>query len=341
MIKRPSSETEKGVKNSFTAFIIVNTIITFFTMCLFLYLIYLKTGNIFNYWYLIGLLIAINIVCSISTFAIFRKLLINFAIFEEGLSRVAKGNYNVKIDKSNMQMFNTMADNFNKMTTELNNSTKLSDDFTKNFSHEFKTPISSIKGFAEVLLEEDLSKEEQKQYLKIIKDESNRLSNLSEKVLFLSKLNSNSVIKDKKEYQLDEQIKNTVILMQKSWEEKQLKLNINLEYIVYYNNPEIVNEIWFNLIANAIKYSTDGGKIDISLKKQEEKIIFEISDTGIGIEEEKLPYIFNEYYQGDPSHHTKGVGLGLSIVKKIVMLSGGTIDVNSEYGKGTTFIVML
>lgn len=341
MIKRPSSETERGIKKSFTDFIIVNTIITFFTMCLFLYLIYLKTGNIFNYWYLIGLLIAINIVCSISTFVIFRKLLMNFAIFEEGLSRVAKGNYNVKIDKSNMQMFNTMADNFNKMTTELSNSTKLSDDFTKNFSHEFKTPISSIKGFAEVLLEEDLSKEEQKQYLEIIKNESNRLTSLSEKVLFLSKLNSNSVIKDKKEYRLDEQIKNTVILMQKFWEKKHLKLNVNLENITYYNNPEIVNEIWVNLITNAIKYSTDDGRIDISLKKQDEKIIFEISDTGIGIEEEKLPYIFNEYYQGDSSHHTKGVGLRLSIVKKIVMLSGGTIDVKSEYGKGTTFIVML
>ena len=339
--KQPSKETKKGISKYFTILNLSTAIITFLASCLFMYIIYLRTGNMFNYNYLYGLLIIIIAIEDILSYIIFNKLFNNFALFEEGLTRVSNGDYSIKIDTTNMKMFNVMANNFNKMTSELNNSKKLSDDFVKNFSHEFKTPISSIKGFAEVLKYEELSKEEQSKYLDIIEKESSRLANLSEKVLFLSKLNSQSVIKDKMEYDLDEQIKKCVILLQKSWEEKNIVINLDLEKVKYYNNSEIMNQVWINLINNSIKYTPESGQINIKLKSKKEKIIFEISDNGIGIEKEKIQYIFNEYYQCDTSHKTKGVGLGLSIVKRILDLSDATISVKSIVNEGTTFIVTL
>lgn len=290
------------------------------------------------------ILIAVPILTAINGIIIelvFRNVFLYFGILEQGLDDVANGNYKTRIKTEHSGVFAVMGENFNKMASELENTQILNEEFVHNFSHEFKTPIAAINGFSELLLEDDVSDEDSKKYLKIINTESNRLTNLAEKVLFLSRLNTQSIITNKKEYRLDKQIKECVILTQKYWENKKIEITANLREITYNNNPELIQEVWLNLLGNAIKYTNENGKIDLKLTKSGSKIIFTITDNGIGIEEEKLPYIFNEYYQCDESHHKKGVGLGLSIVQKIIKMSGGTIEVKSKVGKGTSFIVTL
>lgn len=331
--------TTKSIGKTFFIYILINSILSILLFMLISYIGY--TTKSMKVEHILALIPALIIIYGGCTYLVFRKVFLFFGIMEQGLDKVANGNYTVTLDKKGTGIFMTMTENFNRMTKELKQTKILNEEFIHNFSHEFKTPISAINGFADVLLEDDLTEEERKKYLKIIKEESYRLSNLSEKVLFISKLNTQSIITDKKEYRLDEQIKKCIIMTQKYWENKHLQMNVNLSEIVYYNNPDIIQEIWINLLSNAIKYTKDNGKIDIKLEKMNNIIVFTISDTGIGIEEEKIPYIFNEYYQADESHHNLGVGLGLSIVKKIVNLANGDIKVESTINKGTTFTVTL
>lgn len=264
-----------------------------------------------------------------------------FGIFERNIEKITNGDYKTRMNNKNAGIFTSMIDNFNSMATELESRKFLNEDFVNNFSHEFKTPISSIKGFADLLLEDDVSKKDKNKYLHIISDEAYRLAQLSEKAIFLSKINIQTNIPDKINYSLDEQISKNLILLKRYIEEKKIKVNINLDKIIYKSNPDIINHIWLNLLSNAIKYSKDNGTIDLKLKIIGKNIIFTIKDNGIGIESDKQKHIFNEYYQADESHKGNGVGLGLSIVKKIVDLSNGTIEVFSELDKRTTFIVKL
>lgn len=331
--------TIKSIGKLYFVYVLINAILSAILFMIIAYIGYKsRSMGIEHIVFSIPALVLISGFC---TYFVFRKFLLQFGIFEKSIEKVANGDYNVKLDTKKTGVFMTMTENFNKMTEELKQTKILNEEFVHNFSHEFKTPISSIYGFSEVLLEEDLPEEERKKYLSIIKRESNRLTGLAEKILFLSKLNTQSIIVDKREYRLDMQIKECIIMTQKFWEKKNITVNVNLREITYYNNPEMIQEIWINLLSNAIKYTNENGTINIKLTKSGKEIIFTISDTGIGIEEEKLQYIFNEYYQADESHHKNGVGLGLSIVKKIVNMVNGKVEVESKVNEGTTFTVIL
>lgn len=339
--KSLNKKTKIGVRRVFAYFNVFNTLAAMLLFCFIAFIIHLITGATFNINYFLLFVPLMSVITGLIMRFTFLKIFNYFGIFEQSLDKVANGDFDVEISTKNASIFTVMTENFNKMVKELKNNKSFNDDFVRNFSHEFKTPIASINGFAEVLLEDEITDEEKKKYLEIIKDESYRLAHLSEKALFLSRLNSKEVITDKKEYYLDEQLRNAIILTQKYWEDKNITVNANLRKIKYYNNPEILNEVWINIISNAIKYTPSNGSIDIKLTKSGEKIIVVIADTGIGIEEEKIPYIFNEYYQADLSRNNNGVGLGLSIVKKIISLVDGKIEVESIVDKGTTFKIIL
>ena len=301
----------------------------------------ISINSAFTYNHIFIFLPILFVANGVVVYIVFQKFFLYFGIFERAIEKIANGNYKTKISKDNAGTFTTMIENFNNMAKELESRKSLNDDFVNNFSHEFRTPIASIKGFADLLLEEDLPESDKRKYLKIISDESHRLTSLSEKALFLSRINIKHTITDKEEYLLNKQIEKVIILMEKEIKNKNLIINANLDKIKYNSNPEIINEIWINLLSNAIKYSKENGNIDIKLKQIGTNIVFTIQDDGIGIEKEKQKYIFNEYYQADESHKAKGVGLGLSIVKKILNLANGNIEVFSEINKGTTFIVKL
>ena len=258
-----------------------------------------------------------------------------------GIEEVAKGNLDVEISLDNAGEYKVIFENFNQMVRELKNADEQQKQFMKDFSHEFKTPINSIKGFAEFLYANELPREEEKQYLKIMAKEAGRLAQLSQNTLFLSKLEHMESIRNKEKYRLDEQIRNCVILMLPSFEEKRIQLKVELPEIWYTGNEEILEEIWVNLLDNARKYSSEGTTVFIEGKATEEYIRIEVRDEGQGMDEDTKLHLFDRYYQGDTSHETAGFGLGLSIVKRIVDLCKGSIRVESTLGKGTSFFIYL
>lgn len=259
----------------------------------------------------------------------------------DGLAKAIDGDYHAKLDPTRSSIFKVAYDNFNKLEEELKKANTLQDEFVNNYSHEFKTPITSIKGFAEILLEEDIDDKTRKKYLNIIVEESEKLTYLANSSILLTKLNSQGIIPNKKNYSLDEQIRRCIIVLEPEYTKKKIDVSCNLEEVEYLGNEEIMAHLWMNLINNAIKYTPEGGRVSINLRNYQETIMFSVIDSGIGMTEEELKQIFNKFYQVDKSKTTKGLGLGLTIASRIVQLVHGKIKVESEKDKGSTFTVTL
>ncbi|MEY8357174.1 HAMP domain-containing sensor histidine kinase [Lachnospiraceae bacterium 54-53] len=259
----------------------------------------------------------------------------------EAIHKVAQGDFNVQIELKGIGELEELSQSFNKMTHELSSIETLRNDFVNNFSHEFKTPIVSMRGFAKLLKDEDLSEEERWEYLDIIIAESERLVQLSANVLNMSKYETTEIITDKSSFRLDEQIRRVILLMESKWTRKELSVNIEMEEVIFKGNEDFTQQIWINLLDNAIKFSYQGGLISLNLANEKNGISFTIEDDGPGMDEQTKAHIFDEFYQGDTSHSTAGNGLGLAIVKRIVELCGGIIKVQSELGKGSSFMVFL
>lgn len=259
----------------------------------------------------------------------------------KGLSEIGQGNFAVRLDSIHKKHSDQVTDNFNKMAQELSSIEVMRSNFVSNFSHEFKTPIVSIQGFAKLLKDTNLSEEQRIEYLDIIIDESSRLSVLAHNTLILSKLESQEMISDKRTYSLDEQIRQCILLLESSWQSKKINLQISLPTILMINNENLIEQLWINIIGNAIKFSYDGGTVAISATTALNNAIITVSDNGIGMDELTAEHIFDKYYQGDSSHATQGNGLGLSIVHRIIDLCGGNIRVKTKPNGGSTFIISL
>ena len=214
-------------------------------------------------------------------------------------------------------------------------------DFIATISHEFKTPITAVSGFAELLQEPGLTEEERSQYLQIIAEEAHRLANLANSTLLMSRLESQHSIPEKEPFSLDEQIKRCTILLSSAWEKKRIAFSADLEPVSYVGNEELMRHVWINLLNNAIKFTPEGGEVSVTLQCSPEQIQVRISDTGIGMSPEMMSHIFDQYYQGEPNRTEKGLGLGLSIVHRIVELCGGQIQVDSIPDQGSVFTVLL
>jgi len=258
---------------------------------------------------------------------------------------VAKGNFDVKVNPKGRDELSELAGSFNKMSAELKANEYLSKDFIRNVSHEFKTPISVIRAYGELLdAEADADKIDKaviKDYADIIVKESDRLTAMSKSIIQLSLLDSTTIIKKEDRFKPAEQIRDILRLMQVKWSNKNLVLNLQLDEIIITNNEQLLYQVWQNLISNAIKFSNAGGALKICLTEQEQGIRFEIEDNGMGIKKEDKEKIFTHFFVADKSRNTEGSGLGLSIVKKITDKLGGQIAFESEEGKGAKFVVML
>ncbi|AGC68666.1 alkaline phosphatase synthesis sensor protein PhoR [Thermoclostridium stercorarium subsp. stercorarium DSM 8532] len=255
---------------------------------------------------------------------------------------IAKGDFSVRVPEINSDSeIAVLLRNFNQMAEELGSIEMFRNDFINNFSHEFKTPIVSIRGFAKQLQNENLSEEKRKEYTEIIISEAERLTKMSSNVLLLTKIENQQFITNQAEYDLDEQIRNCIILLEKQWSKKNLEMNLNLSNVKIFSDEELLSHLWINLIDNAVKYTDDNGRISITLYETGDNIVFRISDNGKGMDEYTIKHIFDKFYQADKSRSTHGNGLGLSIVKRIVELCRGEITVDSKLGAGTTFTVIL
>lgn len=234
-----------------------------------------------------------------------------------------------------------LEESFNEMVRELDGIELFRNDFINNFSHEFKTPIVSIRGFAHELQREDLTDAQRAEYAQIIAEESDRLAKLATSVLELSKLENQQIITDKTEFYLDEQLRRSILLFERTWTEKNIEIIPELEEIKIYANEELTSHIWKNLLSNAIKFTPEGGSVTVTLKGTENSVTVTVADSGIGMSDEVKSHIFEKFYQGDASHHRAGYGIGLTMVKRAVLLCGGKIAVESEPGKGSRFTVTL
>jgi signal transduction histidine kinase len=258
----------------------------------------------------------------------------------EATKIIAKGNFDFDITDNADDELSELATNFNLMLKTLRANEYLSKDFINSVSHEFKTPITSLKGYAKLLQKDTVTAEERKEYSEIILSESERLHKLATDLLRLSALESSDIIKQSAEFRLDEQIKQIILLLQKDWENKNLDMVIDLDPVKYKGNEELIYLVWLNLISNAIKYTDSGGKIEIGLNA-DKTISFKIKDNGIGIKNEYKDKIFDQFFMADKSRNNNSSGLGLAITKKIVEKFGGNISFVSRVGEGTEFTVIL
>lgn len=270
-----------------------------------------------------------------------RIVLKNVREFIEATEKLSRGDFSARLNIKKPPEFRILSKNFNAMAEELGGIEVLRTDFINNFSHEFKTPIISIKGFAEILKEDDLSKEEKNEYLDIIIEESKRLSYLATNVLNLSKIETQVILNDIQRFNIGEQIRQSILLLDSKFQTKNIFLDINIEDCYINGNKEMLNQVWVNLLDNAIKFNSQNGIVSVNMKNKEGNIFINISDTGLGIARESIPKIFDKFYQGDISHATHGNGLGLAIVKKIIELHGGTIECDSIISRGTKFTIIL
>lgn len=257
------------------------------------------------------------------------------------IHEVANGNFDVRVELDGPDEVQELAVSFNKMAQELSSIETLRNDFINNFSHEFKTPIVSILGFAKLLKKENLDTNEYNEYIDIIISESERLTNLSNSVLNLSKVENQRIVTEKKQISLDEQIRRIILLLEPKWSKKSIEINVELDSVTINSSEELLQQMWINLLDNAIKFTSEGGKINITLMDVEDVVVYKISDNGCGMNEDTKLHLFDKFYQGDESHSKEGNGLGLSLVKRIVELCNGTIKVKSKFGMGTTFTITI
>ena len=256
--------------------------------------------------------------------------------------QVARGDFSVNIpDTGRNGEMAELVRSFNLMVKELDNNEIFRKDFINNFSHEFKTPIVSIRGYAKQLRNENLTPAQRQEFIDIIIAESDRLAGMSANVLLLSKLENQTIVTNQAPFYLDEQIRNELLLLEASWTKKNLTLSPELEEIYYHGSAELLSHVWRNLLSNAIKFSPEGGELRIDLTRENGEVVVKITDEGIGMDEETATHIFDKFYQGDTSHKTEGNGLGLSIAARAVTLCGGEITVHTAPGEGCTFEVRL
>ena len=260
----------------------------------------------------------------------------------EATKKVAKGDFNVQIEEIGIgKEIKEMTHSFNIMTKELKNIETFRNDFVSNVSHEFKTPLSAIEGYATLLQDENISKNERENYIERIISSSKRLSTLSGNILMISKLENQEIVLDKRKFSLDEQIRSCILSLEHLWSEKNISLDIEMDNVVFYGNKSMVSHIWFNIISNAIKFTPNGGLISVKMKNENNWVKVVISDTGIGMSEEVKKHIFEKFYCADKSRSNSGNGLGLTLVKRIIELCGGKIEVESQKNIGAKFTVKL
>ncbi|WP_019911760.1 sensor histidine kinase [Paenibacillus sp. HW567] len=270
-----------------------------------------------------------------------RKMVQSIREFIDATRRLAAGDFSTRLYLKSPPEYRILSENFNRMAEELGGIEILRTDFVNNFSHEFKTPIVSIKGFAEILKHDDLSREERNEYLDIVIEESARLASLASNVLELSKIETQTILTDKQTVNIGEQIRQCVLLLAAKIEKKQVSLDLTLHDYSLSGNKELLNQVWLNLLDNAVKFTPEHGTITIGMKRTAESLEVVFRDTGNGIDPDAVPRIFDKFYQADTSHSAAGNGLGLTIVQRIISLHGGKVACESTPAQGTAFIVTL
>lgn len=262
------------------------------------------------------------------------------------LSRAAKeiagGNYDVTVpERDRVEEFGELERNFNLMTAELRANEYLRKDFISSVSHQLKTPLSILNGYAQLLAGGGLSAEEEREYSQTIAQESDRLVGLIDDMLRLSRIDHREIQRKAEIFPLGEQLRRAVLQLEPRWSAAGLNVSADIPDFDYTGDSELLYQVWVNLLENAVKFTPAGGRIGVSLAEAETAATVTVWDTGCGMDEDTLPRIFEQFYQGDTDRRGDGCGLGLALCKRIVELHGGAISAESRPGEGSRFTVSL
>ena len=264
----------------------------------------------------------------------------------DATQQVAEGDFSVYVPtihtSDKLDYLDVMILDFNKMVEELGSVETLKTDFVSNVSHEMKTPIAVIKNYAELLQMKNVREEEKEEYARNIEEAAGHLSALISNILRLNKLENQRIDPEIESYDLCGQLEECILQYEELWDEKELELEVDMEEkAVIQADPSLMELVWNNLLSNAIKFTEHGGKVTVRQITAGEYVEVSVSDTGCGMSKESIRHIFDKFYQGDTSHSKEGNGLGLALVKRILVLMNGDIQVVSQEGKGSTFTVKL
>lgn len=289
----------------------------------------------------------LSLICALID-AVRRRIMVDRPVrrIVRAAEKIMQGDLSVRIEKVRSidpdDGFNTVIDYFNRMTEELSGMETLRTDFIANVSHELKTPLAVMQNYGTLLQSPGLCEEKRMEYAKAITDAAHSLANMVSNILRLNKLENQSIYPAVQTYDLGEQLCECLLSFENIWEEKQLEIRTQIQENVQITaDPELLSLVWNNLFSNAIKFTQPGGEVSLTLEADQDTATINVSDTGCGISQEVGNHIFEKFYQGDTSHATKGNGLGLALVKRVVDITGGDIGVTSKVGKGSTFTVKL
>ncbi len=351
-----SKKTNKTQRKTLITFTFVASLAVFFIILIAIFvalgLLYLmmRLGLIFSLntefelWQMVLFLGAISAIIGFGMSMLLSKIpLTPINRFISYINMLADGNYSARFSFGALNVFPVFeeaSDSLNKLAEELDNTEMLRSDFINNFSHEFKTPIVSIAGFTKLLKRGNLTEEQRAEYLDIIEAESMRLSAMATNVLNLTKIENQMILTDVTQFNLSEQIRSAILMLEVQWTKKQIEFNIDFGEYTIAANAELLKQVWINLIDNAIKFSPEGGEIDIEIAEDTANISVTVRNTGTEISPEQQRMIFKKFYQADESHSSEGSGIGLALVKRIVELHNGNVTVSSGNGS-TEFTVSL
>ncbi|MEK4079900.1 sensor histidine kinase [Solibacillus sp. FSL K6-1126] len=293
---------------------------------------------------LFGWLLALAIMLSIIMVIFITKYLVHpISKLTSATKSLSNGNYNVDLDTTRHDELGELSLSFLRMASKLEQMDEMRKEFISNISHDIQSPLSNIKGYANLLKSESMSPEDKSNYISIINGEIKRLSTLTRQLLLLASLDRDEDIMKRKSVNIGKQIKELIRSNQWQIGEKGITLGFTLPDVEITGDPSLLNAVWDNLLTNAIKYNKPNGIIEISIKEQGKSVLVFFEDSGIGLNDKEKERIFDRFYRVDTarSRSIDGTGLGLSIVAAIVTLHGGIIHVNSIETQGTSFVVEL
>lgn len=294
--------------------------------------------------YILGGIVLIMAILSLLAMVVLAKKLIDpITELTAATKKVGEEKYSGTLPINRKDEIGQLAQSFQQMTVKLSENDRIRKEFISDVSHDFQSPLLNIKGYAELLFDNELSDGQRKIYASVIQSETVRLSSLSQQLLLLTSLDQLSSPLKLTKFSLDEQLKDTIRKYRWLLEEKSLTLSMDLDEVEFIGDPAFLEKVWENLLSNALKYTLDEGTIEIGLVDKSSSVMITIRDNGIGINEKEMERIFDRFYRADDSRtqKTSGTGLGLSIVQQVVKLHGGETEVTSNDEGGTTFTVTL
>lgn len=309
------------------------------------YALFMRADNATSFtemhFLIVGFLLISAVIILVAMIFLARQLVQPLKQLQRATEQIAQENYAIDLKIERNDELGQLAILFQKMAQRLAENDQLKKDFINNVSHDFQSPLLNIQGYANVLKDAENTEEERVQYLEIIEQETKRLSALTKQLLLLSSLDQKNLPIEKKMYSLDQQLKERLFAKRWKLDDKQMELIYELEPIEIYADQHLVEQVWDNLLSNAIRYSEEKGKVVVTCAREANAVIVSMRDYGIGIPEDALEKVKERFYRVDASRSSQSSGLGLAIVTEIVQRHDGEFIIESELGKGTNVTVKL